>query len=142
MPSRRLWQATLCVVHDTAIEPYALLDVATAWLDLNDGRLCIPRDNSPTGREQSFQLLPETLALLKATAPDERRHLLPWRIERGTPNNETKHGPHNFHAACRELLECAGLPAGQAHFMHHARRAEKLWTAIVAHLDRPLAFSR
>lgn len=115
------WPAFVLALYDTGLRVSALLSCRCDQLDLMTGELRVHADQQKQLADQVFTLCPDTLDAVKATHPETRRVLFPFRGWRRT-----------FHGPFREILRRAGLPATRRDLFHKIRRTSASHLASVA----------
>ena len=110
-PAGLFWVAVVLCYYETGPRRSALLALRCEHLDFDTGILFVPAEVQKQSADQLFKLHPDTLQLIRATQPETRHKLFPWRM------NLRAFGEH-----FRKILIRAGLPHGRRDLFHRIRR--------------------
>lgn len=107
------WEMLVLVAFDTGARRRAVLEAGLDWIDFQAATLTLPPQYAKNRTEQIFKLSHQTLEIILASIPPQRKRLFAW------PDAMCQ---RTFYDHFREILKRAGLPADRRDKLHKLRR--------------------
>lgn len=126
IPPNLWWTGLILFLYETGVRIGAALQLRTADIDLESGRVIVRAEIQKQYADQVFTITEETRSVLRQFAGIERELLFPWA--RTTSS---------FYLHWKKLLAAAGLPTGRRCGPHRIRRTTATFAEL--HLGRGTA---